>query len=273
MSARGAKNTEAGFWDHRVRSFARGAPAERLIVKDDLVDNMISGIAYLGIHRLNRFVLECLGELEGRHVLDCGCGTGLLSVAMAQKGATVCAADLSLESLRMVRSRSKVNAVEARIHGVCTELEALAFQDASFDHAVGSLLLHHTTSLSTALEELLRVVRPGGKLLFVETSGKNPLLMFARRHILGRWGIEKAGTHQEEPLDGKKIEEIRRSAGGNLEVHYPEFIFFRMLPQYIARMRRDAAMKICSFMDRLVHERIPPLRAFGYYQVLVVKKP
>ncbi len=263
--------SEAGFWDTRVRLFAQETPAEGLIVTDDLVDNMINGIAYLGLHRLNQFIVGQLGDLQGKRILDCGCGTGLLSVAMAQRGAIVYAADVSRESLNVVKQRSRINEVDSRIHEMCMALEALGCHKASFDHAVGSLLLHHTRFLSQGLTELLRVVRPGGKLLFIETSGRNPLLMFARKHLLGRWGIEKAGTHSEKPLAKKTIEQIRQLVGGNLDVYYPEFIFFRMLPQYIARFRKKPLMRICSAMDRLIQERVPGLTSFGYYQVLVVQ--
>jgi SAM-dependent methyltransferase len=80
-------------------------------------------------------------------------------------------------------------AAAGRINGVSERVRALArdasdlscFRDAEFDLIHAGAALHHTLKYPGALAELVRVLKPGGTLVLVETYGNNPLLNLARR--------------------------------------------------------------------------------------------
>jgi|Deesub1362B_J571_1020462.scaffolds.fasta_scaffold00760_14 SAM-dependent methyltransferase len=93
----------------------------------------------------------------GQKVLDVGCGEGVLSLLMAQKGAIVTGVDLSLPNVKAARCKAD----EAKlpiVFGVA-DAENLPFGDDSFDVVVSSHILEHLPNLVQGLRELYRVTR------------------------------------------------------------------------------------------------------------------
>jgi ubiquinone/menaquinone biosynthesis C-methylase UbiE len=104
--------------------------------------------------------------------LDAGCGSGRGTVLMARAGAReVVAFDLADQNLRTTRSHCRTFSLE----NVTTQqgsLLELPFDDASFDVVWCNGVLHHTTNPDKALQEIARVLRPGGNLwLYLYGSG------------------------------------------------------------------------------------------------------
>jgi len=103
-----------------------------------------------------------LGAGEGR-CLDVCCGTGLHTAALARLGWHVTGVDISADQLRLARDRTAGGQIEL----VQANAVQLPFADASFDAAV-SLFSHTDVDDFTAiLREALRVLRPGGSLIYV----------------------------------------------------------------------------------------------------------
>ncbi|MGJ7093050.1 malonyl-ACP O-methyltransferase BioC [Vibrio hannami] len=108
-------------------------------------------------------LIEMLPEsLKGLKVLDIGCGTGYFSALLAEKGASVTAADLSVEMLAQaeIRCGSRVESYQQ------ADAEGLPFDDDSFDIVFSSLALQWCDDLSIPLKELQRVTKPRGKIYF-----------------------------------------------------------------------------------------------------------
>jgi ubiquinone/menaquinone biosynthesis C-methylase UbiE len=101
--------------------------------------------------------------------LEYGCGTSSLSLELARKGAKVVAIDISQVALKalQIHSEDQGNHILSLMNGEC-----MAFEDNSFDLVYGSGILHHL-DLSLALREIQRVLRPGGKAIFIEPLGNN----------------------------------------------------------------------------------------------------
>lgn len=125
-------------------------------------------------------VSEFLGNLAGTRVLELGCGAGKMAVLLAKSGAHVTAFDLSSESVRVTRQRATLNNV--KLAPLVSSGEFLPFSDASFDIIIGKSILHHLV-IEPGKHEIFRVLRPGGKAVFIEPLGMNPILTFARKFV------------------------------------------------------------------------------------------
>ncbi len=110
-------------------------------------------------------VREALDLQPGERVLDLAAGTATSSAALARTGADVVGCDFSLGMLQVGR-----RAGHDRVELVAGDALGLPFADASFDAVTISFGLRNTADTAAALAELLRVTRPGGRLVVCEFS-------------------------------------------------------------------------------------------------------
>jgi ubiquinone/menaquinone biosynthesis C-methylase UbiE len=131
--------------------------------------------------------------VRGR-LLDAGGGTGRASAALHSFVGGVVVADLSRPMLRQGRKRNGMKVVQART-------EALPFSDGVFERVVVVDALHHFSSQRVALEELARVLSPGGRILIEEPDLKRPAvkvvavlekLFLMESHFVAPEGIAQA---------------------------------------------------------------------------------
>jgi SAM-dependent methyltransferase len=109
-------------------------------------------------------VFEKVAEVRPRRVLEVGCGEGELAERVQRElGAEVIAVDQSDRMVELTRARG----VDARVGDV----QDLEFPDASFDCAVAAWMLYHVRDIQRALDELSRVLEPGGTLIAVTNFG------------------------------------------------------------------------------------------------------
>lgn len=144
-------------------------------------------------------------------LLDLGAGTGDLSrEALARTpSARAVAADFTLEMMRVGR-RAPENPVY--LEWSAADALHLPFPDESFDAVVSGFLLRNVTDVPRALKEQLRVLRPGGRIVALDTTPppENLLAPFIRLHMhtiiptLGRWiaGQEEAYTYLPQTTEG-----------------------------------------------------------------------
>jgi ubiquinone/menaquinone biosynthesis C-methylase UbiE len=105
-------------------------------------------------------IFALLPEVGGQRVLDVGCGTGNISLALAHRGAQVVGLDASVPML--ARARDKAGWQDLSISWVTGAAGQLPFGDGSFDGVVCILALDFIPDRSGALHEMVRVLRPGG---------------------------------------------------------------------------------------------------------------
>jgi demethylmenaquinone methyltransferase/2-methoxy-6-polyprenyl-1,4-benzoquinol methylase len=109
----------------------------------------------------------------GDRVLDAACGTGDLAIIAAKHGANVTGLDFSEQML--VRARRKAPEIE----WVQGDLLALPFPDGSFDAATVGFGIRNVADLQRGIDELRRVLKPGGRLAILEiTRPRGPLRVF-----------------------------------------------------------------------------------------------
>lgn len=111
-------------------------------------------------------VLELAGPVEGRDVLDVGCGDGTYTVALGMLGGRVTGLDASFPALRAARSRAASASVPVRL--VSGQAERLPFAPGSFDVAVAVTALGFLPDPGLAVAEMARILRPGGRLVIGE---------------------------------------------------------------------------------------------------------
>lgn len=123
----------------------------------------------LNAHYERPAMLELVGDVTGRDVLDIGCGAGPLAEKLAQGGARVSGFDSSAKMIEIARQR-----LDDDVDLQVADLTApLPYGNDSFDAACASLVLHYLPDWVDALTEIKRVLRPGGKLV---ASVNHPLL-------------------------------------------------------------------------------------------------
>ena len=141
----------------------------------------------------NRFILKQLGEITGKKLLDLGCGAGENSVYFAKKGAHCVATDYSPGMVEVALKLAETNGV--KIEGCTANAMELNFPDQTFDIVYASNLLHHLPEPKTAIREMHRVLKPGGKACFWDPLKHNPVINVYRRMAT------KVRTEDETPLD------------------------------------------------------------------------
>src|SRR5262245_57946476 len=103
--------------------------------------------------------LDAARVTRGTRLLDAGCGAGLGALLASLRGATVTALDASAGLLAVARARLP----EAEVRE--GDLEALPFADATFDAVVAVNSVFYAADMAAALRGLVRVVRPGGRVV------------------------------------------------------------------------------------------------------------
>lgn len=240
---------------------------------DSRADDVHGGVRYYGdlvntedakLISLHRYALDLLGSLEGKRILDCGCGYGALSCHLAKRGAKVTAIDLSASSVSHARGWFRLNGVDDRIETRVGSLHELPFEDASFDFVVGSCILHHL-DLRLFGPELRRVLRPGGKAVFVENNAKSRLLMFFRDKVLAALRLRR-GSDDESPMDEEKVDRLR-AFFPELRLHYPEMVFLRLGASFFFS---DHALvrKTLETLDTLIARVFPASASYSYFDVI-----
>jgi ubiquinone/menaquinone biosynthesis C-methylase UbiE len=149
----------------------------------------------------NRFIVNQLGDIKGKTILDIGCGAGENSTYFALQGALCTAADLSPGMIEVAIKLAQQYGVE--IQGKVVDAMNIDFPDDSFDIIYAANILHHVDPMR-ALGEMHRVVKPGGKVCFWEPLKHNPIINVYRNIA------KDVRTEDEAPLDIAIVKDIRQ---------------------------------------------------------------
>ncbi|HEX9052851.1 MAG TPA: class I SAM-dependent methyltransferase [Anaeromyxobacter sp.] len=111
-------------------------------------------------------VLALAGSVQGRDVLDVGCGDGTYAVLLAGLGARVTGLDASIPALRAAAARAA--AASTRVSLVAADAGRLPFEAGTFDLVIAVTALCFVPDPERSVEEIARVLRPGGRLVVGE---------------------------------------------------------------------------------------------------------
>jgi ubiquinone/menaquinone biosynthesis C-methylase UbiE len=183
---------------------------------------------------LDRWMLDSLGDVSGKSVIDIGCGEGRFSRLLSERGATVTGVDLTEAFIERARSTSSH---ETYLLGNAETLHGI--ENDAFDIAVSYIVLVDLLDYRSAINAAYRVLRPGGRLVVCNI---HPM----RSSSSGGW-IKQGDKKLFYPMDNYTAEGPR------------EFTWFgrtfvnmhRTLSSYIE------AFLAAGFTLRALHEPIP----------------
>lgn len=127
----------------------------------------------------NRFILQHLGSLAGKKLLDVGVGLGESSVYFATKGAEVTAVDVSPEMVDLTIRLGQRYGVT--IKGVVSGGEDLPVESDTYDVVYSANTLHHVTDQKQFFAQIHRVLKPGGMFYTIDPLVYNPVIAVYRR--------------------------------------------------------------------------------------------
>jgi ubiquinone/menaquinone biosynthesis C-methylase UbiE len=196
---------------------------------------------------------------ECKDVLEYGCGRGSAAFDLAAAGARVTGIDISDVAIDLATRRGAERGLADVLRFRVMDAERLAFEDASFDLVCGSGILHHL-DIDRAYAEIARVLRPGGRGVFVEALGHNPLINLYRRRT------PQLRTVDEHPLRIGELELAR---------HYfsdASFEYFHLTSLAALPLRRQrvfpTVVETLERVDQALFRRIPYLRRQAWVAVL-----
>jgi SAM-dependent methyltransferase len=188
---------------------------------------------------------------SGQHLLDVGCGTGVLGARLMTAGYDVSGVDVSAHMLHRASQRGLV-VTEA-------SSDALPFADTTFDGALSVAVLHHLRDpalLFSTIREMVRVVRPGGRVVLWD---HNPMNLY--------WHLFMARLPQDDGSERMvgKHEILRALESLPLASIKHERLGF--IPDFMPAPMMSAAGTVERFLERL-----PMTRWLAAHNVFVVER-
>jgi 2-polyprenyl-3-methyl-5-hydroxy-6-metoxy-1,4-benzoquinol methylase len=156
------------------------------------------------------------GQLQGKRLLEVGCGEGVVSVQLAHCGAQVTGVDISPTSIEVARRRAALQGVDARFD-VMNVVEEKSLGEGCYDVIWCDLILHHLVdSLDKVMGRIRHALRPGG--IFI---AREPLAYAAwLRALRSLVPVHLEVTPDEQPFRESEFDVVRKYFPNLKRCHY-----------------------------------------------------
>lgn len=208
-----------------------------------------------------------MGSLENKRILYYGCGVNkepLLN--FISQGAYVVAVDLSSEAINIMKGFINEQGVNKKAEALEMDAENLSFGDATFDVVFGTAVLHHLDIIKSSAE-IIRVLKIGGKAIFVEPLGMNPLIN------LYRLMTPKDRTKDEHPLKHRDLNLLKKNFSNYKQQN---FYFLSLLAFFWKFIKNNTlfhySLKILIKLDNLLFRILPFLKSYCWCTVVILEK-
>ena len=196
---------------------------------------------YKALHALQKdFLKDLKFETNSKDVLDYGCGSGNFAEKVLNfKPKKITAVDISEEAIKKAKNNHGYNnnKIEYRVENC----ENLKLSSSSFDVAYGGGILHHL-NLNKSLEELKRILKKDGKIIFVEPLATNPIINLYRKFTPNARSIDE---HPFKFSDLRLIKKVFK----DVEIKYYGF-FTLLFFKFYKNPENSRLFKFLSLLDK-----------------------
>ena len=176
------------------------------------------------------------------NILDYGCGIGSsLKKVIEFNPKKITGIDISDISIQ--KAKKTIKAIDSNVNLLVDNCEKTKFDDNTFDIVYGTGILHHL-NIEICLKEIHRILKPGGKFLFIEPLGTNPLINLYRKLT------PKSRSIDEHPLVGKDFNLIKNKFVNSKVKHYG-FLTVIFFPIYLSP-KSSIVFKMLRDFDQLL---------------------
>lgn len=128
--------------------------------------NIRTEVAHYGVAAPDESRLNLLGDVDGKRILELGCGGGQCSLAFAKQGAACIGTDLSDEQIAHARALAETEGVSVEFHRADMADFLKAQPGSVFDIVFSAYAFQYVEDLATVFREAYRVLKPGGLFVF-----------------------------------------------------------------------------------------------------------
>lgn len=217
---------------------------------------MIPVDSYYVNNHINNFI-KYSGITRNDNILEVGCGMGKFTFPLLKKGYKITGLDLSPVLLQKLLEH---NANRFRIDLVASDiLDAPNELDDRFDYVIGFFTLHHFMNLDTYIKSMSRLLKPGGRIIFLEPNAYNPLYYF---QIVFSPTMSWAGDKGVAMMTSKNFHKASKYAGLE-KISVDKYGFF---PPFAVNT------KIGRAIEKLL-EKLRIFKGLSAFQIVKMNKP
>jgi len=203
-----------------------------------------------------------LGNLNGKIVLEYGCGVGRNLIYFCSKGAKYTGIDISNLRISKANEIIRSKALGSQASAVKMNAEKLEFPDNSFDIVYGEAIIHHL-DMDIAMKEIKRAIKPNGFALFIEPRGDNPVINRFRNKT------PHLRTIDEHPLVKQDFDIIKKyfmiEEKNYFLLSLSSFIFRKYIKsEFLFKLSKVISDAIDAFLFAI----FPFLRKYAWYCVI-----
>ncbi len=191
--------------------------------------------------RLIDIFVRLSGLKRGSRIADLGCGSGVFSNALRQRGYDYTGVDLSPAFIRLAREK------HPGIEFIEGDVEQLPFPDAGFDGALLAGVVHHLPDPTRCAKEVRRILKPGGKFVAFDPNRMNPFIYLYRDRASPFYSALGV-TENERPVLAGEVAETFRAAGFRVGTEFHSGLKYR----YTASPTVRRLLPVYNLIDGIV---------------------
>jgi ubiquinone/menaquinone biosynthesis C-methylase UbiE len=208
------------------------------------------------------YSFHLLGDVQDKTILEYGCGDGLNTVVLANRGAKIIALDISAELLAVAQKRVEANGCDG-VELVLGSAHSLPLPDESVDIIFGMAILHHL-ELELASREVFRVLKRGGRAIFEEPTRNSKLVSRLRSLFPKRAEVSAF----ERPLTNDEMQQFAAPCRYEPKTFQ---LLFSSLASFVPRWNKQAVI-LSGKLDSYLLRTFPSLAYYGTVTVFQMVK-